>query len=128
MCPTLTHFCTTLTGIQQSQVSSADTFPVVLDRMWEWVRTNKYNRRMAVLTDGYVYQILQLMKLMLRVFFYSVQTTRHSCVIHFLIKASLLPFKSISNSNITSSRSTGWSTLSRFYARICLPAKAHTGA
>ena len=81
-------------------MSSADTFPVVLDRMWEWVRTNKYNRRMAVLTDGYVYQILQLMKLNVKGFFYPVQTTRHFCVIHFFIKVSLLPLKSILNMNI----------------------------
>jgi len=52
MYPTLTPFCTTLTGIQQSQVDSASTFPDVLDKMWKWVTQNKYDRRMAVLTDG----------------------------------------------------------------------------
>lgn len=50
--PTLTPFCTELTGIQQSQVDAAPPFHQVLKSMWKWVKDNKYDRRMAVCTDG----------------------------------------------------------------------------
>jgi len=33
----LSAFCTELTGIEQHQVSSAESFPAVLDLFWEWI-------------------------------------------------------------------------------------------
>lgn len=37
--PTLTTFCTELTGIEQSTVSQADPFPAVWARFLDWLRT-----------------------------------------------------------------------------------------
>jgi inhibitor of KinA sporulation pathway (predicted exonuclease) len=36
--PQLTKFCTSLTGIEQHQVDSADPLPLVLQRFMEWLR------------------------------------------------------------------------------------------
>lgn len=36
--PVLTTFCTNLTGITQTDVDAAETFPVVVERLREWVR------------------------------------------------------------------------------------------
>lgn len=36
--PELSHFCTNLTGIQQSTVDTSETFPEVLLRLEDWMR------------------------------------------------------------------------------------------
>lgn len=52
--PKLTKFCTQLTGITQEVVDKADIFPVVLNRVEEWLdsRMNSGEFSFAVLTDG----------------------------------------------------------------------------
>ena len=53
--PKLTEFCTTLTGITQSQVDKAPVFAEVLGRVEEWKlshRLGEAGRDFAVLTDG----------------------------------------------------------------------------
>ncbi|XP_078252097.1 3'-5' exoribonuclease 1 isoform X3 [Rhinoraja longicauda] len=52
--PTLTEFCTKLTGITQDMVDKAGSFPDVLQRVVDWMRERELGTkcRYAVLTDG----------------------------------------------------------------------------
>lgn len=53
--PTLTEFCTELTGIKQSTVENAQTFPSVLDRFEAWFYNyiDEHNcKSFAMATDG----------------------------------------------------------------------------
>jgi len=50
--PVLTDFCTTLTGITQEMVNSADTFPSV------WLRCNEFLRKHKVFDDPTSYAFL----------------------------------------------------------------------
>jgi len=52
--PILTEFCTTLTGISQSQVDKAQLFPEVYLEFEEWMVLNKLGteHQFAILTDG----------------------------------------------------------------------------
>ncbi|KAL3863757.1 hypothetical protein ACJMK2_005494 [Sinanodonta woodiana] len=52
--PRLSHFCTTLTGIQQETVDKADPFPVVMDKVTKWMKKFKLGegKKFAVVTDG----------------------------------------------------------------------------
>ncbi|XP_055488660.1 3'-5' exoribonuclease 1 isoform X1 [Leucoraja erinacea] len=52
--PTLTEFCTKLTGITQDMVDKAGSFPDVLQRVVDWMRERELGTkcRYAILTDG----------------------------------------------------------------------------
>ncbi|XP_052772856.1 3'-5' exoribonuclease 1-like [Mya arenaria] len=52
--PTLSNFCTKLTGITQAQVDKADTFVPVLERVELWLQSQRLGQEksFAVLTDG----------------------------------------------------------------------------
>ncbi|XP_032806677.1 3'-5' exoribonuclease 1 isoform X2 [Petromyzon marinus] len=52
--PTLSNFCTSLTGITQETVDAADYFPEVIDRVVNWMRQKGLGTTYtyAILTDG----------------------------------------------------------------------------
>eukprot|EP00050_Salpingoeca_kvevrii_P019311 m.84606 g.84606 ORF g.84606 m.84606 type:complete len:322 (-) comp8354_c0_seq1:32-997(-) len=50
--PVLSGFCTELTGITQETVDAAEPFPVVLERVEEWLRTRFNGKRVIFATDG----------------------------------------------------------------------------
>ena len=52
--PKLTDFCVSLTGIKQENVDSADEFPVVLQRVEQWLRDHELGskHKFVVATDG----------------------------------------------------------------------------
>ena len=51
--PTLTAFCTTLTGISQAMVSAQPTFPVVLGQFLAWYDKNQLDsHNTTVVTCG----------------------------------------------------------------------------
>lgn len=52
--PKLTHFCKTLTGISQEQVDKADEFPVVLDKVNDWLKLHGLGQEhtFAIAADG----------------------------------------------------------------------------
>lgn len=52
MHPTLTAFCSQLTGITQTQIDSAHTFTDVLDSFRRWLQQKRIVERYAFVTDG----------------------------------------------------------------------------
>ncbi|VVC37331.1 Ribonuclease H-like domain,Exonuclease, RNase T/DNA polymerase III [Cinara cedri] len=52
--PKLSEFCTELTGITQSQIDSADPFPICLKRFKEWLKKHELGTKhtFSVVTDG----------------------------------------------------------------------------
>ncbi|XP_023344113.1 3'-5' exoribonuclease 1 [Eurytemora carolleeae] len=52
--PTLSEFCTSLTGITQDQVDRADDFPTVLNMFYEWLKEHRLGTdyTFSLVTDG----------------------------------------------------------------------------